>query len=265
MAQRQTLFVSHGGGPLPLLGHDGHAEMIERLEEIRELIEKPSAILLISAHWEEAVATVTTGSHPSLIYDYSGFPEESYRITYPAPGEPTLAEMVQGALKSTGIAVQGSDTRGFDHGMFVPLSILYPDADVPVVQLSLVNSLSAEQHIQIGKALADLEYENLLVLGSGFTFHNLGSFFQPKTDELVHRNRSFETWIQDTLSDTSLSEEEREQLLMEWERAPYARFCHPREEHLLPLHLCYGVEQRAVTESFSVTIMGTESSFFLWR
>jgi 4,5-DOPA dioxygenase extradiol len=265
MRQRTTLFISHGGGPMPLLGDKGHVEMIQKLKQIRTMIEKPSAILLISAHWEESVATVTTAKAPSLLYDYHGFPEEAYNISYPAKGEPQLAEAVQNALSSAGIPVQSDENRGFDHGMFVPLTILYPEAEIPVVQLSLVNSLDPKLHIEIGKALAKLPYKNLLIIGSGFTFHNLRSFFSRQTAEKNKNNRSFENWIESTLTNKDLSEAERENQLVRWEEASGARFCHPREEHLIPLHLCYGVEQKPATDYFRVNILNTESSFFLWR
>lgn len=265
MAQRTTLFISHGGGPLPLLGDENHREMVTLLKEIRSVIEKPSAILLISAHWEESAATVTTGSNPSLIYDYSGFPPESYKLQYSAPGEPNLAQMVQTALSEQGIPVEGDLQRGFDHGMFVPLSILYPEANIPVVQLSLVRNLDPKLHIEIGRAVAKVPYENLLVIGSGFSFHNMRVFFSEKSEMVRQSNIAFENWIESTLTDSELSESEREDLLVNWEKARAARFCHPREDHLIPLHFCYGVEQRAATDYYRIPILDVESSFLLWR
>ena len=265
MTNRTTLFISHGGGPMPLLGDKEHVEMIQQLKQIRTMIEKPSAILLVSAHWEESIATVTTSKAPSLLYDYHGFPEEAYSIRYPAKGEPQLAQRVQEALSEVGIPVQTDENRGFDHGMFVPLSILYPEADIPVVQLSLVNSLEPKLHIEIGKALAKVSYEHLMIIGSGFTFHNLRSFFSPLTEEIKKKNISFENWIETTLTNKDFSEAERENQLVHWEDVPGARFCHPREEHLIPLHLCYGVEQKPATDYFRVKILNMDSSFFLWN
>jgi 4,5-DOPA dioxygenase extradiol len=153
----RVLFLSHGGGPLPLLGDAGHSEMVENLRFIAaQRLGKPSAIIVISAHWEEAQPTITSGAAPPLIYDYFGFPDESYHIKYPCPGEPRLAEELQKSLQEAGIEASLDNKRGFDHGLFVPLKIMYPEADVPCVQLSLVQSLSPTEHINIGAALAQI-------------------------------------------------------------------------------------------------------------
>lgn len=260
----QIFFLAHGGGPLPLLGDKGHVEMVESLQKITTTIRKPSAILLISAHWEEEVPTITSGENPSLIYDYFGFPEESYNITYPSLGEPSLASQVHKSLESAGITSKLDEHRGFDHGLFVPLKIMYPDADIPCVQLSLVKSLDPATHLQIGNALQNLEYENLLVIGSGFSFHNLRGIFSPETPESKVMNKSFESWLLETCGDPNLSEEERTQRLIHWEKAPGARFCHPREEHLLPLHVCSGLANSPATESFELYILDRKASMYLW-
>jgi aromatic ring-opening dioxygenase catalytic subunit (LigB family) len=176
-SHRRVLYLSHGAGPMPLLGDDEHKEMVDNLKMIADKISKPSAILLISAHWEEVKPTITQAVNPLLIYDYYGFPEQAYQIQYPAPGEPDLAQTVFSVLSDEGIKSFLDDSRGFDHGLFVPLKIMYPEADVPCIQLSMVNSLDPGEHLKIGKALSGLEYENLLVIGSGFSFHNMKAFF----------------------------------------------------------------------------------------
>lgn len=259
-----VLFISHGGGPLPLLGDEGHKEMVQNLKLIASKINKPSAILVISAHWEANIPTITSGSHPSLIYDYYGFPEESYDIQYPCPGEQGLAKQVQGVLGDKGIQASLDEQRGFDHGLFVPLKIMYPQADIPCIQLSLIKSLNPGEHIQLGAALANLEYDNLLILGSGFSFHNLRAFFVPATDDSQTKNAAFEQWLIDTCANPELAEAERTQRLENWETAPFARYCHPREEHLLPLHVCYGVAQAACKEYFTLTILNKKASVYLW-
>ena len=260
----RVFYTSHGAGPLPLLGDESHGEMLDCLQHIATTFEKPSAILVISAHWEAAIPTITSGEHPPLIYDYYGFPRESYEIQYPAPGDPGLAQRIYGSLKKKGIDAVLDDARGFDHGLFVPLKIMYPGADIPCVQLSLVNSLSAVEHIRIGTALAGLEKHNVLVVGSGFSFHNLQAFLSPPTSEIRSMNEAFEQWLMDTSSNPDLSENERTQRLVNWERAPHARFCHPREEHLLPLHVCYGMAQSPATRVFTFEIMGIQASCYLW-
>ena len=259
-----VLFVSHGGGPMPLLGDPGHQDMVDRLTELAADLRKPSAILVISAHWEEAIPTITSGTTPSLIYDYYGFPSEAYKIEYPCPGEPVLAQQVAQALDQAGIQARLDDQRGLDHGAFVPLKLMYPEANIPCIQLSLVNTLDASTHLAIGRALQALDYDNLLVLGSGFSFHNMRAFFAAQTPEIQARNLAFEDWLEQTCGDSSLSEPERAKRLADWEQAPHARFCHPREEHLLPLHVCYGLANKACDRHIAATILGKQSGMFYW-
>ena len=259
-----VLFVSHGGGPMPLLGDPGHQDMVDRLTELAADLRKPSAILVISAHWEEAIPTITSGTTPSLIYDYYGFPSEAYKIEYPCPGEPVLAQQVAQALDQAGIQARLDDQRGLDHGAFVPLKLMYPEANIPCIQLSLVNTLDASTHLAIGRALQALDYDNLLVLGSGFSFHNMRAFFAAQTPEIQARNLAFEDWLEQTCGDSSLSEPERAKRLADWEQAPHARFCHPREEHLLPLHVCYGLANKASDRHIAATILGKQSGMFYW-
>ena len=259
------MFISHGGGPMPLLEDKNHTQMIDTLKRMKNKIAKPSAILVISAHWETQVATITSGAAPPLIYDYNGFPKETYQIKYPSPGQPELANKIYESLIQAGIEAEQNDQRGYDHGMFVPLTLMYPDADIPCVQLSLVNSLDSITHLAIGEALQALEWDNLLVIGSGFSFHNMRAFFDFSADENNLKNKGFEQWLISVMSDKNLSEEQRTQNLAQWNRAPHARFCHPREEHLLPLHVCYGMAGRASDEIFEVTVMNKQASMYLWQ
>ncbi|MGO5000101.1 DODA-type extradiol aromatic ring-opening family dioxygenase [Oceanisphaera sp. W20_SRM_FM3] len=258
------LFLSHGGGPMPLLGDPAHREMVACLQQMAAKLPRPKAILIISAHWEEAVPTITANAHPSLIYDYYGFPAAAYDIQYPCAGEPVLAQQVQQALTNAVITARLDTERGIDHGVFVPLKLMYPTADIPCVQLSLINSLSAEAHLEIGRALQALDYDNLLVIGSGFSFHNLPAFFAVNTPDVQEKNEAFEAWLQDACSNPLLDEVQRRRRLVDWTAAPYARFCHPREEHLLPLHVCYGLAAQACDEHVAVTILGQKSSLFYW-
>jgi 4,5-DOPA dioxygenase extradiol len=261
---QNILFLSHGGGPMPLLGDEGHKEMVACLQEIATKIIKPSAIIVVSAHWEEIIPTITSGENPSLIYDYYGFPQESYNIEYPCKGEPQLAEQIYNLLKSAEIEANLNENRGFDHGLFVPLKIMYPNADIPCVQLSLVNSLNPEQHLDIGRALQNLDYKDLLVVGSGFSFHNMKAFFTSDDTESKAKNEAFEDWLLETCSNSDISEKERRNRLSQWAKAPSARYCHPREEHLLPLHVCYGIAQESCSESFELEILNKKSSMYLW-
>mgnify|MGYP001815568077 FL=1 len=263
--QRRALFLSHGGGPLPLLGDDAHAEMVACLKEISETIARPSAIIVVSAHWEAGNATVTSGANPSLIYDYGGFPLESYEIKYPCHGNPPMASSITKQLEKAGINASSDNARGFDHGLFVPLKIMYPKADIPCVQLSLIKGLDPLAHIKLGYALQDLTDSSILLIGSGFSFHNMKAFFSPETVDSKNANKSFERWLLDTCSNQSISEEERTRRLVNWEAAPSARYCHPREEHLLPLQVCYGFAASACTKSYKLQIHNKESSMYLWE
>ncbi len=263
-AKGSVLYISHGGGPLPLLGEPSHQELVAFLKNVSGTLHTPSAIIVVSAHWEAEKPTITSGSAPSLIYDYSGFPEQAYQIKYPAPGNPLLAKKISDLLANQGIDAELSDQRGFDHGLFIPLKIMYPDASIPCVQLSLVKGLKPADHIRIGKALAALMDERVLIIGSGFSFHNMKAFFTPPTNETQAMNESFEKWLMDTCATETLSENEREQRLTDWESAPNARYCHPREEHLLPLHVCYGVASKAARKVYTFEILGRKASGYLW-
>jgi 4,5-DOPA dioxygenase extradiol len=258
------LFLSHGGGPLPLLGDSAHAEMVNTLQLIAKSIATPSAIVVISAHWETDIPTITHATNPELIYDYSGFPDESYDIEYPAPGEPALAEQLFDALNKNTINASLNDKRGFDHGLFVPLKIMYPKANIPCVQVSMLGNLDPAQHIALGNALSHVDYENLLIVGSGFSFHNMRAFFTPNTKESRAQNEAFENWLIETCASEEIDESDRTARLVNWASAPHARYCHPREEHLLPLHVCYGIAQRACREFFRMQILGKQASAYLW-
>lgn len=262
--QARALFISHGGGPMPLLGDPGHSELVTTLKAISSRMAKPDAIVVISAHWEESVPTITAAGHPSLIYDYYGFPEESYGIQYPCVGYPSLAGDIHRMLYGAGLEPKLDPDRGFDHGLFVPLKIMYPDADIPCVQLSLVDSLDPGIHLAMGRALQGLNDRNVLVLGSGFSFHNMKAFFARETDEDRHLNKAFEAWLADTCNNRDHGEAQRAERLLHWSEAEGGRYCHPREEHLLPLHVCYGMQEMAATDYYSLSILNKASSMYLW-
>lgn len=263
-SRKNIIYLSHGGGPLPLLGHPDHEELVQALVALSKQFEKPSAILVISAHWETSVPSITAQANPSLLYDYYGFPEESYAITYPVPGDPDLAKSMFDALKSYGIGAELNQRRGLDHGVFVPLKIMYPEADIPCVQLSLLHSLDPSQHIALGEALKDLPYDNLLIIGSGFSFHNMAEFFNDDGNVRDEKNEAFQNWLLETMSDKTMGEGSRKERLVNWLQAPSARYCHPREEHLLPLHVCYGVAARSCDKAYALNVMKKQSMIFHW-
>lgn len=232
-------FLPHGGGPWPFvdLGFGEKAEidgLAGYLRGVRTLPKTPpKALLVISAHWEEPVPTVTTAERPPMLYDYYGFPAESYAIQWPAPGDPALAARVRELLGEAGFPTAADPRRGFDHGTFVPLKLTFPEASVPTVQLSLQRGLDPTAHLAIGRALAPLRDEGVFIVGSGMTYHNLRGF-GPRMAPVAE---AFDAWLRDA---ATAEPGERNRLLTAWSEAPMARSAHPREEHLLPLMVVAG-------------------------
>lgn len=235
-----TYFVSHGGGPWPFMKEQYGAtyDVLEAsLVDIpRQIGGKPKAVLVVSGHWEEREATLSSSAQPPMIYDYGGFPAHTYQIQYKAPGSPELAERAAGLLRAAGHTVNLDEQRGFDHGTFSMLYPVYPGADVPVVQLSLKHGLDPLTHIEMGRALAPLRDEGVLIIGSGLSYHNLRQF-GPGGKLASH---AFDDWLQMVLA---LPPAERLAAVLHWESAPYARNAHPREEHLLPLMVALGAAE----------------------
>ena len=238
-ARLPVVFLPHGGGPWPFVdirigSKAEQAELASYLRSVARVPQSPpKALLVISAHWEEALPTVTSGAQPPLLYDYYGFPPESYQITWPAPGEPGLARRVRELLSAAGFDSAESSERGFDHGTFVPLKLAYPEATVPTVQLSLKRGLDPSEHLALGRALAPLREEGVFIIGSGMTFHNLRAF-GPQSGRVAE---AFDGWLRESVA---LPQSERDQRLSDWASAPAARSAHPREEHLLPLMVIAG-------------------------
>lgn len=255
-------FIPHGGGPWPFVELGWPKEEIAGLADYLRTVRAlppapPRALLVISAHWEEPVPTVMTAERPPILYDYYGFPPESYTITWPAPGEPVLAARVRALLEAARFPTAADAERGFDHGTFIPLKLTYPDADVPAVQLSLIQGLDPAQHLALGRALAPLRDEGIFIVATGMTFHNLRAFGDPRAQSA---SEAFDAWLRDTMA---LDQPERDNLLMRWATAPSARTAHPREEHLLPLMVAAGAagSDRA-TVAYNGTFGGTRLAAF---
>jgi 4,5-DOPA dioxygenase extradiol len=262
-SQAQIVYFSHGGGPLPILGDPSHRAMIDFMEKLPARLEKPDLILVISAHWEERAATLLGARNPPMFYDYYGFPARAYEITYPAPGSPEAAERIADLLERGGIAAAIDGERGFDHGLFIPLKMMYSQADIPCLQLSLLRSLDPGAHLALGRALRPLAGEKILVIGSGFSFHNMRAFSWQGDAAPDPANNAFQEWLIETCTGP-LPASERERRLVEWEEAPSARYCHPREEHLLPLHVCMGMAEGPAETVFDDAILGKRGVAFLW-
>jgi aromatic ring-opening dioxygenase catalytic subunit (LigB family) len=261
-ARLPVAFLPHGGGPWPFvnLGFDATemAALAGYLRGVRDLPKvPPKALLVVSAHWEEDVPTVMTAARPPMLYDYYGFPPEAYQISWPAPGDPTLAARVRQLLGAAGIDSADDPKRGFDHGTFVPLKLAYPEAEVPTVQLSLRRGLDPATHLAIGHALAPLRDEGVFIVGSGMTFHNMRAFGDPRARPI---SEDFDAWLRET---AALPEPERNQRLIAWATAPSARMAHPREEHLLPLMVIAGAAgSDRGTAAFEGITMGVRVSAY---
>jgi 4,5-DOPA dioxygenase extradiol len=259
----ETIFVSHGGGPMPILGDPQHKELVNSLRSLPLKLQQPDYIVVCSAHWETPKISITSAANPELLYDYFGFPDDSYQLKYPCPGAPELASHIADVLSQHGMEVELNEQRGLDHGVFIPLMLMYPNADIPVLQISLCQSLDPSVHIQLGKALSSLSTNNILFIGSGFSFHNMSGFFS-SDERMLNANTQFEDWLTNTLCSEKLTVEDREARLLQWSAAPGARLCHPREEHLLPLHVCFGIMQGRADQSIQMRVLGKRASHFIW-
>jgi aromatic ring-opening dioxygenase catalytic subunit (LigB family) len=240
-----TLMIAHGGGPCFFMApHDPQPPSIwdglcAHLRGLDEAIgERPRAVLVISAHWETDIPTVHEAEAHSLLFDYYNFPAHTYRLTYPARGAPEIAARTRHLLEAAGIPAAREVARGLDHGVFIPFKLIYPDADAPIVQLSLQADLSPARHVEIGRALTPLRDEGVLIVGSGMTFHNLREGPSPRAAAAAE---AFDDWLLDTLT---LGSDAREAGLAAWSQAPGGRISHPREEHLLPLMVAAGAAGR---------------------
>ena len=241
-----AVFLPHGGGPWPFvdIAAFGPAEMWTKMERyMRELSilppTRPRAVLVVSAHWEEAVPTVMTSQNPPMLYDYYGFAPEAYEIQWPAPGAPDVANDILERLQSAGFASAADAERGFDHGTFVPLKLGYPDADIPTLQLSLKHGLDPREHLAIGRLLEPLRDQGVFIVGSGMSYHNLRGLMASMRGgpSVLDDSRQFDDWLAASML---LEADRRDTRLAEWEQAPRARASHPREEHLLPLMVVAG-------------------------
>ena len=233
-AAQPVLFLSHGS-PMTALGGD---ELNRAWERLVPRLAKPSAILMVSAHWNTRLPVLSGSRQPETIHDFGGFPAELYALRYPAPGAPELAQHIKRQLSEAGIAAGIDASRGLDHGAWVPLRTLFPAADVPVLQLSVQPERCARHHYALGAALAPLAAENVLIVGSGHLTHNLMDYLRPGSERPAAESRAFRDWVHARLTDDS---PEGFEALFDWQQAgPGARFAHPTPEHFLPLFVALG-------------------------
>ena len=260
-ATMPTYYLAHGGGPCFFMdwpgdphAWDGLASFLRGLRST--LPARPTAIVVVSAHWEARHPTVTAASAPELIYDCSGFPAHTYQLRYDAPGSPAVAARVQALLGAAGIESAADGRRGFDHGVFVPFKLIEPEAAVPIVQLSLVRGLDPAQHLAIGHALAPLRSEGVLIAGSGMSYHNMRAMMVGE----YMGGEAFDAWLGETVASDAAARDAR---LAHWENAPEARHVHPREDHLLPLMVVAGAagDDRGMTV-FQERLLGAPTSAY---
>ncbi len=217
---------------------------------------RPKAVLVVSGHWETAQPTINTAERHKLLFDYYGFPDHTYRLKYPAAGAPELEPRVRKLLEDAGFELDVDAKRGLDHGVFVPFMLMYPNADVPILQLSLQQSLDPAMHLAIGRALAPLRERGILIVGSGMSYHNLAAMFSGRGGEAA---ASFDAWLGDAVSDAR----SRDEQLIAWKNAPGGRESHPRAEHLLPLMVAAGAaDGDAGIRTFGESIAGKAISGF---
>lgn len=261
--RQPTLYIPHGGGPCFFMEWNPPGIWDRMAAFLRGLVAtlpaRPRAVLLVSAHW--LAPTFTVGSHPRprLIYDYHGFPEHTYQLRYGASGDVALAQRARQLLSAQSLPAADDAQRGYDHGVFIPLKLMLPDADVPVVQLSLLDSLDAAMHLAAGRALAPLRDEGVLIVGSGMSFHNMQAYGDPRFAAVSDR---FDAWL---TAAVEASPAERSARLTHWDQAADARRSHPprAEEHLLPLMVAAGAAPDGVGRRiFSDRVMQTTISAF---
>lgn len=234
--------ISHGGGPWPWI-KDLMPVDWDPLEQSLQAIPTeagtaPKAVLVVSGHWEQHAFTVQTSPNPPMLYDYGGFPDFTYQIQYPAPGAPAIAERTQQLLADAGLPAAADPNRGFDHGVFAPLYVMYPDAEVPVFQLSMLRGYDPAAHLAAGRALAPLRDEGVLIVGSGLpSFHDLSKFGPASSRPSIE----FDDWLTETM--VEFTGAERSERLLDWAKAPSARVCHPREDHFIPLLVAVGAAE----------------------
>lgn len=261
--RQPVLYIPHGGGPCFFMDWNPPDTWVGMGNFLRNvgatLPQYPKAIVLVSAHWLEPQFSITGHARPELIYDYYGFPAHTYELTYPAPGQPQLAAQVAGLLKEHGEPAQVDARRGFDHGMFIPLKLMFPAADIPVIQLSLRQDLDPAAHLRAGRALAVLRDEGVLIVGSGMSFHNMRAYGDTRFSEM---SDEFDEWLTQAVESPAA---QRELLLDGWQQAPHARLCHPPggEEHLIPLLVAAGAgSDESGQKIYSERVMQTTISAF---
>ncbi|KAL1890321.1 hypothetical protein Sste5346_008323 [Sporothrix stenoceras] len=275
MVRAPVIALSHGGGPMPVLGDPSHSDLVESMRTkvpailgLNDTERRPKAIILVTAHWSENVPSISSGAKPKLLYDYGGFPPEAYRLKYDAPGSPEIAQRVSELLSAKGFKPDLDDERGWDHGVFVPMLLVHPAADIPVIQVSVLASEDPAAHFKMGQALAPLRDENIAIIGSGFaSFHNLRLMFAGITRDPAAAAQLKEWNAAVTAAATEADEKSRLTAFEQWRNFPAAYITHPRggAEHFLPLIVCAGAVGNEKGKTFTDRFQGLDILSYYWE
>jgi aromatic ring-opening dioxygenase catalytic subunit (LigB family) len=254
-----TFYLPHGGGPCFFM--DDPQGIWTGMQSFLETIPArlpipPTAILVISGHWETEGFALTGAAQPSLLFDYYNFPPHTYQLRYDAPGDPALAARAAALLQAAGLQARIDPERGLDHGVFVPMKVAFPDAYIPIVEMSVDKSLDPARHLAAGRALAPLRHEGVLILATGMSFHNMRGYNDPRS---TAPSQEFDQFLADAIAKPAA---ERANDLESWAAAPAARYAHPREEHLLPLLVAAGASDAAGERIYNELVLKTAISAF---
>jgi aromatic ring-opening dioxygenase catalytic subunit (LigB family) len=257
--RQPSFFIPHGGGPCFFMD-DPQGTWTAMASFLRglpaTLPRRPKAIIVVSGHWETEGFAFTGAPRPPLVYDYYGFPPQTYALRYDVPGAPDLARRAADLLRAAGIAGQVDEERGLDHGVFIPMKVAFPEADIPMIEMSVERGFDPALHIAAGRALSALRDKDVLILGSGMSFHNMRAYGDPRAAE---PSQVFDQWLVQAAGQPAAERAER---LAGWATAPNARFAHPREEHLLPLMVAAGASKAAGECVYQELVLGTAISGF---
>lgn len=253
----QILFLSHGGGPLPLMGERNHLAMLNACRRIKSLLKPVKRIVIVSAHWQAEGIQINAAETPAMLYDYYGFPSEAYQYKYSVTGDTELANKISDELNKQGLGGQLELGRGIDHGVFVPLMLLFPEAQIPIVQISLDQNLAAQTHLKLGECLKSCLDADTLLIGSGASFHNLAVFRNAMPEDKARVTRFHDKLDESVLNDNLES-------LSQWQNMPGANFSHPQAEHLMPLHVCAAAGQGLKKSLIPYDLFNWPARAYLW-
>lgn len=265
-----SLYLNHGGGPYPVLGVKDDLEIAQALKSVKDYVDlrKLKAIIIVTAHWEEDIVSIGSGKNHSMLYDYYNFPPKSYTFQYNAPGDAALASSIQESLKAEGIESKLDDQRGWDHGVFIPMMLIHPEADIPIIPISILASQDADAHYKLGEILYKYRKDGVAIFGSGMSYHNMAEFRKTnKVNNGVIVNEEFDSFLDEACG--IADNERRKEKFVNWQTAPGALESHPlhQADHLMPLIVNAGAGGSKPAEKIfsSVYIKKFKLSGYIWK